>query len=383
MILLKYLECTPLELEKDISYSQSTGKEVFVEQLASKLKDRGVSVKKLALTMLLLIISLAGCAPASIGPPVSSATHQPSQYPADISGRVTIAETVNAKYQSGTHAGETMEMTPLEGQIYWIVDISIKNKSYENAVTAAGWKIVVDSKMYDAQRPFMSIQSVYPMTVPVGETGETTIRFPVPNTLKASDAKLCYQGQEPHSYGKLTGGDMVAVYDWDLKKVVLEEIKSSSTKPIIMRQIACLAEFPDRITVVLEPTKETVADLTYKVAVKKGDVVRATTSVSWTPAELQARQVKGFQFPTTPDEFQFYAMDRTQAGYAWKNLSKEFTVVTYTNTTSQIVEYVPVTPPFYKSWTFLWIILGIFLLLGVILGGKKTADYIIIIIKRK
>ncbi|OGO22997.1 MAG: hypothetical protein A2144_12425 [Chloroflexi bacterium RBG_16_50_9] len=54
------------------------------------------------------------------------------------------------------------------------------------------------------------------------------IRFPVPDTLKVSDAKLCYQGEEPYSYGKLTGGDMVAVYDWDLKKAVPEELAKTT-----------------------------------------------------------------------------------------------------------------------------------------------------------
>jgi len=104
-----------------------------------------------------------------------------------------------------------------------------------------------------------------------------------------------------------------------------------SVGPIIMKQIACLAESSDKITVVLEPTREAIADKIYNVEVKKGDVVRAVASVSWTQKELQARQAKGFRFPTTPAEFQFYAMDRNQLGYIWKNLSEEFTVVTEVN----------------------------------------------------
>lgn len=150
-------------------------------------------------------------------PPVST-------YPADISGQVIIAQKVIAKYQSESLAGETMEMNPLEGQIYWIVDISVKNKSYESEVMAnhTHWKIVADDNIYDAQRPFMSIQPAYPMTVPMGETGETIIRFPVKDTLQISEAKICYQGQEPYSYGNLVGGERVAVYDWDLKTVIEE-----------------------------------------------------------------------------------------------------------------------------------------------------------------
>jgi len=145
-----------------------------------------------------------------------------SEYPADISGHVIIAEKVIAKY--GRNKADTIELGPLEGKTYWIVDISVKNKSYENAVIAnsSHWKITVGDKVYDAQRPFADIQSAYPMTVPVGEVGETTIRFLVPDTLKVKDAKLCYQGQEPFSYGNLSGGDKVAVYDWDLKEPVRE-----------------------------------------------------------------------------------------------------------------------------------------------------------------
>lgn len=135
-----------------------------------------------------------------------------------------------------------------------------------------------------------------------------------------------------------------------------------SMGPIIMTQIACLAESSDKITVVLEPTSEAIADEIYNVEVKKGDVVRATSSVSWTQKELQARQAKGFRFPTTPAEFQFYAMDRNQLGYIWKNLSKEFTVVTYTGISSQTIEYSPAAPPSF-NWWFVWIpLVGIVLL---------------------
>ncbi|PIP48736.1 MAG: hypothetical protein COS87_04205 [Chloroflexi bacterium CG07_land_8_20_14_0_80_45_17] len=139
--------------------------------------------------------------------------------------------------------------------------------------------------------------------------------------------------------------------------VVMAAVYSSEPKsmgPIIMTQIACLAESSDKITIVLEPTSEAIADEIYNVEVKRGDIIRATSSVSWTQKELQARQAKAFRFPTTPAEFQFYAMDRNQMGYVWKNLSKEFTVVTYTGTSSQIIEYVP-APPSSFNWWFVWI----------------------------
>jgi|GEM_PF-392952 len=177
-------------------------------------------MKKLVFTILVVIVLLAGCAPASIEPSSSTPIPSASEYPADISGRVTIAETVKAKYDR--NKPDTMELNPLEGKIFWIVDISVANKTYKGEITAnyKDWKIIAGSEVYDAQKPFMDIWPSVAMTVPVGGTGQTIIRFPVPDTLKVSDAKFSYQGQEPYSYGKLTGGEMVAVYDWDLKKVV-------------------------------------------------------------------------------------------------------------------------------------------------------------------
>jgi len=171
---------------------------------------------------------VTGCPLAPSQPPeqlVPSTEQQPppaSTYPADISGHVTITDKVIAKYNR--NKPDTWELTPLEGQIYWIVDISVKNKAYEDAVTASynDWKIVAGDKVYDSQKPFMDIWPSTDMNVPVGGTGETTIRFPVPNTLNVSNAKLCYQGQAPYSYGKLTGGDKVAAYDWDSKTVIPE-----------------------------------------------------------------------------------------------------------------------------------------------------------------
>lgn len=155
-------------------------------------------------------------------PPAELPFPTASEYPADISGHVIIAEKVIAKYDR--NKPDTTELTPLEGQIYWIVDISVKNKAYENAVTASykDWKIVADDKVCDSQKPFMDIWPSTAMSVLVGDTGETTIRFPVPDTLEVSSAKLCYQGQEPYSYGNLSGGDRVAAYDWDNKTIIEE-----------------------------------------------------------------------------------------------------------------------------------------------------------------
>jgi len=50
--------------------------------------------------------------------------------------------------------------------------------------------------------------------------------FSVPSSLTIGNAEIRYHGQEPYSYGKLTGGDKVAAYDWMSKTVITEEEKS-------------------------------------------------------------------------------------------------------------------------------------------------------------
>lgn len=185
--------------------------------------SRLIGIIQIVLSLAMLCGLATSCAiPSPISTSGSTPAPPASEYPADISGHVIIAEKVIAKYDR--NKPDTTELTPLEGQIFWIVDISVNNKAYENPVTASykDWKIVAGDKVYDSQKPFMDIWPSTDMSVPVGDSGETIIRFPVPDTLEVSSAKLSYQGQEPYSYGNLSGGDKVAVYDWDLKKVVEE-----------------------------------------------------------------------------------------------------------------------------------------------------------------
>ena len=145
-----------------------------------------------------------------------------SEYPADITGHVTMADMVIAKY--GADMPKRMHLTPSEDKIWWIVDISVKNVACENAIAAShqDWKIVANDKVYHAQPYLDAIPASYPMSVPLSETGETTFRFLVPDTLKVGDAELCYQRQEASSYGSLSGGDKVALYDWDSRSIVKE-----------------------------------------------------------------------------------------------------------------------------------------------------------------
>lgn len=148
-----------------------------------------------------------------------------SEYPADITGRVAIAEMVIAKYNADMP--ERMDLIPSEGEAWWVIDVAVKNEAYEDVITAKheDWKIIANDNIYDAQPYLGTISASYPMSVPLGETGETTLRFLVPDTLKVGDTELCYQGQEPSSYGSLSGGDKVAAYDWDSRTVIREPLE--------------------------------------------------------------------------------------------------------------------------------------------------------------
>lgn len=195
------------------------------------MRKQWIYATQIVLSLVMACGLAVSCAVPSAIPPPSS------EYPADISGHVIIAEKVIVKYDR--NKPDTMELTPSEDQIYWIIDISVKNKAYENAVTASykDWKIVADDKVYDCPKPVADIWPSTDMSVPVGGTGETTIRFRVPKTLNVSSAKLCYEGQEPYSYGKLSGGDKVAVYDWD-SQTVIEQVVGSYEQFFVKREIS-------------------------------------------------------------------------------------------------------------------------------------------------
>lgn len=170
-----------------------------------------------ATVILVLVLSIVSCTPT----PATAPTTAPptSEYPADISGQVIIPHKV---------IGEPPELRLADGLIRWIIHVRVKNKSYENRVTSDshGWKIIVKHNEYLAEHHTVAWGSPSTMSVPSGQIGETVLRFVVPSTLRLSgDAKLCYIGQEPYSYGKLTAGDKVAAYDWSSKKVVTEEEK--------------------------------------------------------------------------------------------------------------------------------------------------------------
>jgi len=155
-----------------------------------------------------------------MGLAIGCAVPAASKYPADISGHVTIADKLIL------HGRES---APSENDyVSWIVDVSIKNESYEDAITSlpGHWRIVVGNEMYEVAA-FLKViwDEASEPEITSGQTGRLTTVFSVPRSLTLSDAQLRYQGQEPYSYGKLTGGDKVVAYDWNSKTVITEEEK--------------------------------------------------------------------------------------------------------------------------------------------------------------
>jgi hypothetical protein len=112
-----------------------------------------------------------------------------------------------------------------DDQVFWIVKVTFKNLSYNAPIIVqwdkcySGWVIISGEEVY---RPNCvgSITSDKTFSVEPGQDGEFSFNIIVPRNLTISEAKICYQGQEPFSYGTLSGGDTVIAYDWETKSVI-------------------------------------------------------------------------------------------------------------------------------------------------------------------
>jgi len=204
------------------------------------MRKQWIYVIQLVLLLLTIIILAVGCenSPStskqgsSSTPSLESTPIPPtSNYPAEISGCVTIAEKVMVELPK---SGKKINYA---GGPWWIIDVSVKNKDYEQPITSLWnpslsmpvgqehwiWSIVIDDKVWSGIK-YDEITGTFtptPINVHKGQVGKTTFLFTAPN-VSPSDAEICYRGQEPHSYGKLTFSEKVTVYDWDLKKAVQE-----------------------------------------------------------------------------------------------------------------------------------------------------------------
>ncbi len=179
----------------------------------------------IAIALLLVMISglTTGCEWLSSAPAPPA-----SEYPADIIGRVTVAE-----FLTDLAEGSPGVLNPAENNIFWVVNISIKNKTYPQPVTSDYWKdwaIISGANVYKPPEIFKVLaKGTQIKRILTGQTGQILNCFEVPSSLTLSNAQIVYQGQQPYSYGILTGGDKVAGYNFLLKKAVT--ISSPTTNP--------------------------------------------------------------------------------------------------------------------------------------------------------
>lgn len=188
------------------------------------------------LTLLVLVSGITSCEPTPVPAPIP--TPAPSktpiittQYPANISGHVIIAEKLMVNGRE--------DITCEENDVFWLVNISVENKNYEHPITAEynNWVIVVGSDTYQVATILRVIEDESsPINIPLGSTGQLIMGFCVPHNLTLRNAEVRYNGQKPYSYGKLIGGDKVIAYDWDSKKVLTgkEEPELQAIEPYLV-----------------------------------------------------------------------------------------------------------------------------------------------------
>ncbi len=259
-------------------------------------------VHSIQIALLLVMISglITGCAGVSSLP-----TPPASEYPADIIGRVTIANKVIVDGKEYKSLGSNI--------VYWIVEVSVRNKEYQNITSyRETWTIVANSSILATaifDTPFT--------IVPQGQSGVITIAFSfrADDDTKVSDTQICYQGREPFSYGELIAGDTVAVYDWDLKKVTQAQVSQRTIATVTNMWVGSTYSFmgliplPDQgysLFVELEPTRYALAETVYEVELYEKGNLRASTSIAWNQPEINVSSTKSVYFSITEEEYNAY-----------------------------------------------------------------------------
>jgi hypothetical protein len=171
------------------------------------MKDRFSHIIRLALSLVILIVVVAGCAESS----------QSSKYPANLSGRVTIVE----KMRCAT----AVAVAPMkQGNIFWIVQVSVKNASYSQPIVynrdiacPTGWLIVANNvSYYPCDTGCLSDK----FNIATGQSGQLALVFSVPSSIAVEDAQICYQGQDSSSFGKLSKEGTLLAYDWSSRSAI-------------------------------------------------------------------------------------------------------------------------------------------------------------------
>jgi hypothetical protein len=172
--------------------------------------------------IILILTIVTGCSAFSTtNPTYTPLVPNSSSYPVEITGRVTVANTIVVNQK---------QTKPPQGE-YWIVQASITNKEYQLPIkTDNMWTIeYLESGHFGQIGSSLSSRS-FPsdITIPQGKSGQIILCFMItPLGINPNDCRICLagyaskNGQIRDSYGKLKNKGIVAeIYDWDSQKIL-------------------------------------------------------------------------------------------------------------------------------------------------------------------
>lgn len=201
-------------------------------------------------TLLVAISLLLGACESTPAPNTSTpqvinstvTTISSTNYPADISGKVTIVDKISF---IDSKSGNQYTWDGDGGLYkYWVIDLSVKNIAYSNPIKSFYlysdplpkgigytdvWSLVssnnklIDILFNNYSGSFQGEGNFIPNNLSIKncEVGKFTLIFGVMNS-SVSDTRIVYHGEEPCSYGSLTLADKVSEYDWTTKTVINE-----------------------------------------------------------------------------------------------------------------------------------------------------------------
>ena len=236
-----------------------------------------------------------------------------SNYPADIIGKVTVADAVLVLDTNGNKQ-QSSPLTP--GRKYWLIHVAVKNKDYPLPISAFPvastnvspnivWVLMKDGKPWSG----LQLQSTA-TEIAAGKSGDLWLSFVSESDFNPSDLQICYQGQEPYSYGSLIAGGSATVFDWTTKRKI--NTASQTQKPVDIATVqriwvSAIWAGGGRLSVELVPNSTAVADKAYTVELYQQGRFLDKTAVSWTQPEINDREIKTVQFSAPLADSEAYA----------------------------------------------------------------------------
>ncbi len=274
------------------------------------------------LGLIMAVVSI-GTMAVACSEPSSTPISPESTYPADITGQVMITGSV--RIPSPLSNTETYIINPKTGNILWVINIHIKNKTYPQPISKtingheqiekmvwnySDWEIQSGKDIYEPSQFIKLINSPL-LKVPIGQTAQMLDCFEVPNSLTTGNTQIVYRGQQPYSYGKLTGGDEVAGYDLLSNKVLSQSLVQP--KVVDNWQFQLLNAKWDKSTVIIKLTitnlgQRRIWGSRYALGTGKVEVLAAIDSTNKIiePYSREPNFSKGELIVLQPYEKEFY-----------------------------------------------------------------------------